>query len=414
MNIVHVTRRFVRSHWGGTETVVLETCKRLQAMGHETHILCPNALAKENSEIIEGVSVVRVPYFYPYFGLKSEAKDLLDRKGGNLFSFSFMRTLQSEPNLDLIHLHTGKRLGGIGRHIARKKRIPYVVSLHGGLFDVPTQEAATWTEPTQGALEWGKLLGWWVGSRRVMDDAAAIICVGGEETAQTRKSYPGKKVVHLPNGVDPRRFESGDGHAFRQIHGIPADAYAIITVGRIDPQKNQLLAVKLLRRLVEVQPRVHLIIIGPVTHEEYHRELVRSIREMGIGDRVTMIPGLETGSQALVDAYHAGDLFLLPSVHEPFGIVVLEAWASGLPVVASNVGGIPSFVVPFEDGLLFESDNPESLVQAVQVLVQHPEKARDMAQAGCKKAREQYGWDIITDRLMAIYEEVLHENPFRK
>jgi glycosyltransferase involved in cell wall biosynthesis len=414
MNVVHVPRRFVRSHWGGTETVILETCKGLLRMGHETQVICTNALAIEDQEVIEGVQVLRVPYFYPYLGLTTGAKALLDRKGGNLFSFALMRALQSVPNLDLIHLHTAKRAGGIGRHVARKRRLPYVVSLHGGVFDVPAEEAATWTEPTRGALEWGKLLGWWVGSRRVLEDASAILCVGEEESIKVQASYPGKKVVHLPNGVDPERFETGDGQAFRKDYGIPPDAFVILTVGRIDPQKNQLLVVKVLPELARIRPKAHHLVIGPVTHDEYYRELTSYVRSEGLASRVTVIPGLDAGSQTLVDAYHASDLFLLPSVHEPFGIVILEAWASGIPVLASRIGGIPSFVTPYETGILFESNNAESLVAAFRFLVQHPEETGSLVETGRKKARSEYSWGAITDRLMEIYEDALRENPFRK
>jgi len=200
MNIVQIPRRFVSSHWGGTETVILETCKRLLQRGHHTEIICPNALAhqdkaQQNKEVIGGVSISRVPYFYPYFGLSNESKQQLDRKGGNLFSFALMRALKKYPALDLIHLHTAKRPGGIGRYIAIKRKIPYVVSLHGGVFDVPDEEAETWTTPTEGTFEWGKILGWWVGSRRVLDDAAAILCVGEEEQRQTQQHFPNKRVI---------------------------------------------------------------------------------------------------------------------------------------------------------------------------------------------------------------------------
>jgi len=124
MNIVQVPRRFVSSHWGGTETVILETCKRLLKMGHHTEIICPNALAHQNKKVIGGVNISRMPYFYPYLGLSDEAKQQLDRKGGNLFSFAMMSALKKYPDLDLIHLHTAKRLGGIGRTIAMKRKIP--------------------------------------------------------------------------------------------------------------------------------------------------------------------------------------------------------------------------------------------------------------------------------------------------
>lgn len=414
MNIVQVPRRFVRSHWGGTETVILETCKRLLSMGHKTSIICPNALATGNHEVIQGVQVTRTPYFYPYLGLKAEAKALLDRKGGNLFSFALMRALKTEPQLDLIHLHTAKRAGAIGRYVAEKRRIPYVVSLHGGVFDVPTEESATWTEPTSGTIEWGKLLGWWVGSRRVLDDASAILCVGEEERVQTQRNYPGKKVVHLPNGVDPDRFSSGDGKAFRHNHRIPHDSFVILTVGRIDPQKNQLFVAKLLPDLAKIHTKAHLLIIGHVTNEDYFQKITDYIRDHNLENRVTVIPGLEADSPSLADAYHAANVFLLPSIHEPFGIVILEAWAAGLPVIASRVGGIPSFVVPNQDGLLFEPNNNQSIVDAFRLIVENQEESKRFASNGQKKARHEYSWDVITDRLVDIYEEAVRENPFRK
>lgn len=414
MNIVHVPRRFVKSHWGGTETVILETCKRLIAMGSGSQIVCPNALAKENQEVMQGVSVLRTPYFYPYFGLSHEAKDLLDLKGGNLFSFALMKTLMRIPNLDLIHLHTAKRTGGIGRFVAKKRDIPYVISLHGGVHDVPAAEAATWTEPTKGAWEWGKLLGWWVGSRRVLDDAAVILCVGDEERIQTQKRFPAKKVVHLPNGVDPVRFAVGDGSAFRERTDIPADAFVVLNVGRIDPQKNQLWFVKLMPELMKIIPKVHALIVGPVTNHEYHRQILQQIADGRLEDRVTVIPGVDSAGRELADVYHAADVFLLPSVHEPFGIVILEAWASGVPVAASRVGGIPSFTESGKDAALFEPNHAESLIAALRSIAEAPEFARKLALEGMKKAVTEYSWDSITARLAHLYEEAIRENTLRK
>ncbi len=414
MNIVQIPRRFVRSHWGGTETVILETCKRLLKMGHHTEIICPNALAQEDKEIIGGVRVSRVPYFYPYLGLSDEAKQLLDRKGGNLFSFALMQVLKKYPDLDLIHLHTAKRPGGIGRHVAMKRRIPYVVSLHGGVFDVPDEEAGTWTAPTRGAFEWGKILGWWVGSRRVLHDAAAILCVGQEEQRQTLERFPEKKVLHLPNGVDPDRFAAGDGEGFRRRYQIPLDAVVILTVGRIDPQKNQLFAVDALPALIPINPGAHMVIVGPVTNEPYSRKLSLRIEAAGLQGRVTVIHGLDAESQELVDAYHGADIFLLPSIHEPFGIVILEAWAAGLPVIATRVGGIPSFVSDGRDGLLFDVNDPGGLLNAFRVLLETPEKARDISTAGRMKARTRYSWDAVTQSLVKIYEEAVREHPFHQ
>ena len=334
MKAIQVPRRFVREEWGGTETVILETAKRLPDFGVEAGVVCPNALASTDEEEIEGVSVRRFPYFYPYWGLGREAIGRLDRKGGNLFSFPLLRHLRAEPDLGLIHLHTGKRLGGICRHVARQRGIPYVISVHGGVIDVPKSEADTWTNPTRGTIEWGKVLGFWYGSRRVFDDAAAIMCVDYEETAKMAARYPGKRVLHLPNGVDPQRFAGGDRARFRARFGLAEDTTMLLNVSRIDHQKNQQLAVDILARLLAEDKLVHLVLIGPVTNPAYHDELQKTISSQGLGDRVTIIPGLPPGDPLLADAYQAADAFLLTSLHEPFGIVILLIFALGAAVVS--------------------------------------------------------------------------------
>ena len=414
MHILQVARRFAKNDWGGTETVMLETSRRLLAMGHYTEVFCTTATADRDREVIDGVHVRRYPYFYPYFGLKEEAKRVLDKKGGSPFSFALLKALKQFPDLDLIHLHAGNRIGGIGRYVAMKRQVPYVISLHGGVFDVPPEEAETWTAPAKGAIEWGKALGWWVGSRRVLTDAAAILCVGYQEKVMTQRRLPEKRVIHLPNGVDPERFANGDGQGFRERYGIPQDAYVMLTVARIDSQKNQLLPVRMLPELLKVHPRTHVLLIGNVTNAAYHARVTLAVREARIEDHVTIIPGLDAGSRDLVDAYHAADVFLLPSIHEPFGIVILEAWAAGLPVLASRVGGIPHFVSDGEDGLLFESDDPKTFLDAFRALTQDPHRARALARAGQRKACEHFTWDAVTRKLAAIYEEVVHEYPVRK
>lgn len=189
--------------------------------------------------------VRRFPYFYPYFGLTETAKRQMDLKGGNLFSWQLGMVLARMSGLDLNHLHTGRRLGGIARTVSAIRRIPYVISLHGGGYDAPADELRSYTDPAKGAFEWGKLLGMAVGSRRV-------------------------------------------------------------------------------------------IFAWPLSDEE-------------VGG-----------------AYHGADVLVLPSIHEPFGIVILEAWASGLPVVATRVGGVVDLVNHGHDGLLVDSSDDVGLAGAIE------------------------------------------------
>ena len=265
MKIIQLPRRFVQSDWGGTETFILETSKQLINAGHKTEILCPKMLTSIESELINNIEVNRVPYFYPYFGLGKNEKVQLDKKAGNAFSFSLLHKLFTIKELDIIHLHTGKRIGGIARTIAKLRNIPYVVSLHGGIFDVPQVESQSWTNPTKKTLEWGKILGAMTGSRRVLQDAAAIICVGYNEYKAIKEIFPGKIIFYLPNGVDCNRFNRGNSQRFRDAYKIPVNRKILLNIGRIDPQKNQISLIHALPELIHQYDDIHLVLIGPIT-----------------------------------------------------------------------------------------------------------------------------------------------------
>jgi glycosyltransferase involved in cell wall biosynthesis len=413
MRTVQLTRRFVRDDWGGTETVVFETSRRLQEMGHHAEVLCTMATAKSTQEVMSGLSVRRYPYFYPYLGMSADTREILDKKGGSPFSFRLMRALKKVPELDLIHLHCANRIGGAGRTVARQRRIPYVISLHGGVFDVPKEESESLSGQLQTGFDWGKLIGWWVGSRYVMADAGAILCVGYPESVLAQKNLPDKRVIYLPNGADTKRFSIGDGPRFRAKYGIPKEARVLLTVARIDSQKNQALPVRLLPSLREIEPNTHLLLVGNVTNQKYYDDLLALVKSQGMESAVTIIPGIASDSPDLVDAYHAADVFVLPSIHEPFGIVILEAWSAGLPVLASRVGGIPHFVEDGRDALLFDVGD-DSLVGAYRALVEDKSISERLGAAGQKKAQNEYDWDVITRRLLGIYDEVIRENPLRQ
>ena len=185
----------------------------------------------------------------------------------------------------------------------------------------------------------------------------------------------------------------------------------LLTVGRIDPQKNQLLAVEALEALLNQDRRWHLVLIGHVTDLAYGERLVETIRREGLEEHVTLIEGLDAASSDLQDAYAAADVFLLPSMHEPFGIVILEAWAAGLPVVASRTGGVASFVREGIDGLMFTPGAVAGCVRLLSALHDSRAMKEVIGRNGYVKAHTHYDWDVITDRLLKLYGEVIDAHP---
>jgi len=406
--LVHVPRRFVAEEWGGTETVILELSRQQQKAGFRPQILTSMALARRRQERIGGVAVRRFRYCYPFFGLTRANRAALDKKGGNLLSLSLFWALLRVKDVRLFHAHALKRLGGEVRTAARLRKRPFVVSLHGGVFDVPREELGSMIKPIENKPEWGRVFGALFGSRRVLQDADFVICVGRSEMEKARKELDHDRIAYLPNGVDCAKFATGDGPGFRARHGVPVQAFLVLNLSRIDAQKNQLLLLEAFVRLRRSRPEAHLLCIGPETQPAYADKLREFIRANDLGAVVRLFPGLRNDDPDLVNAFHACDAFVLPSMHEPFGIVVLEAWSAGRPVIASRVGGLQALIRDGETGWFVDPathDTVADLAAKLERLAAEPDARRRLGEAGRAEARAHYDWKEIAARLEQLYQQ---------
>lgn len=405
--IVHVPRRFVAEEWGGTETVVLELAKQQQKAGMEPVIITSMALATNRHEIISGIRVHRHSHCYPFFGLSAGDKQALDKKGGNLLSIPIFQSLMQEPEVRIFHAHTLKRLGGEVRTAARMRGRPFVATVHGGVFGVPAAESEAMLKPIEGKIEWGKPFGAIFGSRKVLEEADMVIFVDKNEAERAPAKLGHDRIAHLPNGVDWARFSQGNGAAFRAQHGIPQDAFVVMNISRLDAQKNQLLLLEAHARAAVRRSGLHLVLIGPETQPDYTARLKAFIQENNLGGSVHLLPALKNNDPALVDAHHACDAFVLPSMHEPFGIVVLEAWSAGKPVIVSKVGGLAALVRDGDTGLFIEPESPDAAAQlAAQIerLADDAALCRHLGGQGRAEAQDHYDWSRIGARQEEIYQ----------
>jgi glycosyltransferase involved in cell wall biosynthesis len=134
--------------------------------------------------------------------------------------------------------------------------------------------------------------------------------------------------------------------------------------------------------------------------------LLARIKELGLTERVTLVPGVRPDDSMLPAAYHAAEVFCLPSLHEPFGIVILEAWAAGRPVVATRIGGIPSFTRNGEDIIHCKPGDTKDLAARLVQVLQDPGLAARIASVGQAKARRDFAWSAIAGRLLDIYRDL--------
>ena len=402
--IIHVPRRFAVEEWGGTETVLAELVAQQLRQGWQPEIHTSRALCATRAETWRDVPIRRYSYCYPFFGLSAAQKHQLDKKGGNLLSLPLLISLMRARDVRLFHAHSLKRLGGAVLTAARRQKKPFVVTLHGGVYDVPEEETNEMRAVQAGTFEWGKIFGALFRSRHLLEVADAVICVGRGEYEKARASLPHERIHHLGNGVDAARFATGDGAAFRAAHGIPADALVLACYSRIDPQKDQLSLVEAFDQLAGAHPQLHLVIAGPCTVADYLVQLDRRIAASPHAERIRRLGPIASAGTALPDAYHACDIFALPSRHEPFGIVVLEAWSAGKPVVVAEVGGLRNLVSEGLDGLFFPTGNAAALASRIEKLLRAPALRAALGAAGRQLARERYSWERLAAETERIYQ----------
>ena len=404
MRTAQIIRRFAFSEWGGTESVVWNTARALQEKGNPSEIFATRALSPIQDEVRGSIQIHRFGYRYPYFPLSKEKVRILDKKGGNPVVPGLRKALR-KGEFDILHCHTMGRMAATVRAAARQLHVPYVMTLHGGYFDVPPAEIQQMVKPLKGTIPYGNIMDRLLGRRiDALKLANGIVCVGENELGPAKEHFPRNLVIHLPNGVDYEYFHDYSGADFRKQVGIRPDRKILLCVSRIDYQKNQLVLPEVLALLGEPW---HLVLIGAPTAEWYMDKLREKIRLMNLSDRVSMINGVTPDSSLLPSAYHAASAFLLPSLHEPFGIVVLEAWSAGVPVIVSPVGGLKTLVRDGETGFFAAAEGaPDEWASIIRKVDEDAELRARIAEAADAEVRAHYSWDIITDKLLDFYQEV--------
>ena len=404
--IIHVVRRFSNENWGSTENVVRHTSQSLIKQGIATSILSTSALSHTGSDYDCHVAISRFNYLYPSFGLSQTKKNRLDLKGGNPYSLGLFKALMSQP-CRIIHCHTQGRLAATARIVSQQRNIPYIVSLHSGLATIPKSEMDQLSSTTKGSLNYGKLLDIVTRPDRVVKDASGIICIGYDEFLSIKKQFPYKPCLYLPNGVNIDNFKAPAKNVIREQYNIDANSKLILCVSRIDTQKNQMLLLDLLNDLNKYEKQnYHLLLIGALSNPAYFDALQNRINQLQLNSQVTIIPGLAHNSPELVAAYHSADFFILPSIHEPFGIVVLEAWAAGLPVISSRVGGLSKLVENNSSGLFFNPYEKSSLIDTFNQLNRDQSLQNKLIKNGLYQAKTHYSWANHVDKLLQFYQEV--------
>lgn len=220
-----------------------------------------------------------------------------------------------------------------------------------------------------------------------------------------------EKITVIPPGVDAHRFHMIRNKASLKKKLGFSDAPLVMTLGRLDPRKGFDLyfraASYVLRVLGQNVPVQFLLSAGVNEHDAYesreHDKLTKLIDELAIKEYVRWLPVLEPDVLPLY--YQASDLFVMPSRYELFGIVILEAMASGLPVVATRFGGPPEIITDGENGCLVDPTDVESFAMCMANLIRDQKKRERMADKAKKTVDTTYSWTKLAKRHLQLYTD---------
>ncbi|MFH1006398.1 MAG: glycosyltransferase family 4 protein [Candidatus Latescibacterota bacterium] len=227
------------------------------------------------------------------------------------------------------------------------------------------------------------------------------IIVPSESLKQELTAYPwlpGDGIDVIPNGIAPDPPNVSVRAELRKVWGIAEEEIVVGSVGRLVSQKGYRVLLDAVPGIVNQHPRCRFVLVGAGRERAF---LEGRARDLGIASRVHFAGETDRPTEAI----SAMDLFVLPSLFEPFGQVLLEAMSLSKAIVATEVGGIPEVVEHGKSALLVPPENPECLAQAICSLLADPDRAATLARAGCARVETHFGLQPMIDRVEACFEK---------
>jgi len=357
---------------GGSGIVATELGKQLARLGHEVHFITSSLPVRlrgfEERICFHEVRPENYPVFhYPPYSLSLAAK---------------MAEVARTHHLDVLHAHYAMPHAAsayLARQMLADHRVRTVTTLHGTDITLVGQ-APSFYEVTKFSIE----------------QSDAVTAVSGWLEAETRRIFRTDRDIRvIHNFIDVDTFKPRALGERRARFASPGEA-VLLHISNFRPVKNLRALVEVFRRVNERHPS-RLLLVGDGPERLSVLEMVRAL---GLQDRVQFL-----GNQEYVeDLLPIADVFLLPSLHESFGLTVLEAMAVGVPVVATNVGGTAEVVAEGETGYLRSPHDVDGMVEAVEMIVSDPDRAASMGEAGRRRAREFFHVDRIVPQYLEVYE----------
>ena len=300
-------------------------------------------------------------------------------------------------DFDLVHGHDWL-VAAACDHLARRFGAPLVTTIH--------------------ATEHGRHQGWvdkhpqsyihgverWISNRS--DRVIACSSYMREQISDIFE-VPEARIAVIPNGIDPDDLPLGEESELARLRSEFAapDEKLVLLIGRLVYEKGFQIALEAMPELIERVPGTRFLVAGSGTHED---ELKKQATELGLMEHGTFLGWI--GDDVLHLLYRIADVCVVPSIYEPFGLVALEAMASGCPCIVADTGGLREVVPHGEVGLRFRTRDPEALGGMVERVLTDAE-LRESLIAEASEHVLRFDWSDVARRTAAVYEELARPAP---
>ncbi len=378
---------------GGLNVYVMEVARRLAARGHAVDVLTrrTDPTTPDVVDLDPGLRVVHL--------VAGPARPVAKHDLPSLLCGFSMQALRLPGDYDLLHSHYWLS-GWVARRLSRRWGVPYAHTFH--TLGVMKNRALAPGDAPEPPLRL-------VAEQRLADDADRVLALtcGEGRLLHRHHGMSGRRITVVPPGVDVDRFRPDQDAPAAITPEVAAlldrvgDAPLVLFVGRLQPLKGPDVAVRTLAEVRRRLPDARLAIVGGASGDDGGTEpveLAAMADELGLADAVHLLPARP--QEELAALYRRADVVHVPSRTETFGLVALEAQASGTPVVASAVDGLHSVVG--RGGTLVDGHDPRDHAAAIAAFLTDPRTADRVGRAGREHALAS-SWSATVDRLESVY-----------